>query len=70
MGGVPQEACGFCSEGLTGQKREARPLTSLATAREQFEREYIVSVLEQVDGSRTTGREDPGFVAQGLVGKV
>ncbi|MEQ1562213.1 MAG: sigma-54 dependent transcriptional regulator, partial [Nitrospiraceae bacterium] len=47
-GGVPQESCGFCSEGLTGQKREERPLTSLATAREQFEKEYIVSVLARV----------------------
>jgi two-component system response regulator HydG len=53
-GGVPQESCGFCSEGLTGQKREERPLTSLAAAREQFEREYIVSVLGRVEGNRTT----------------
>ena len=53
-GGVPQESCGFCSEGLTGQKREERSLTSLAAAREQFEREYIVSVLGRVEGNRTT----------------
>ena len=65
-GGVPQESCGFCSEGLTGQKREARPLTSLATAREQFEREYIVSVLERVDGSRTTGAKILGLSRKAL----
>jgi two-component system response regulator HydG len=65
-GGTPQESCGFCSEGLTGQKREARPLTSLATAREQFEKDYIVSVLERVDGSRTTGAKILGISRKAL----
>jgi two-component system response regulator HydG len=65
-GGTPQESCGFCSEGLTGQKREARPLTSLAKAREQFEKEYIVSVLERVDGSRTTGAKILGLSRKAL----
>jgi two-component system response regulator HydG len=65
-GGVPQESCGFCSEGLTGQKREERPLTSLATAREQFEKEYIVSVLARVEGSRTTGAKILGLSRKAL----
>jgi two-component system response regulator HydG len=65
-GGKPQESCGFCSEGLTGQKGEERPLTSLATAREQFEREYIVSVLDRVDGSRTTGAKILGLSRKAL----
>ncbi len=65
-GGVPQESCGFCSERLTGQKREERPLTSLATAREQFEREYIVSVLARVEGSRTTGAKILGLSRKAL----
>ena len=65
-GGVPQESCGFCSEGLTGQKREERPLTSLATAREQFEKEYIVSVLTRVEGSRTTGAKILGLSRKAL----
>ena len=65
-GGVPQESCGFCSEGLTGQKREERPLTSLATAREQFEREYIVSVLGRVEGSRTTASKILGLSRKAL----
>ena len=60
-GGTTQESCGFCSEGLTGQNREERPLTSLATAREQFEKEYIMSVLERVDGSRTTAAKILGL---------
>ena len=65
-GGTAQESCGFCSEGLTGQRREECPLTSLATAREQFEKEYIVSVLERVDGSRTTGAKILGLSRKAL----
>ena len=65
-GGKPQDSCGFCSEGLTEQKREERPLTSLATAREQFEREYIVSVLGRVDGSRTTASKILGLSRKAL----
>ena len=65
-GGQPQESCGFCSEGLTGHRREARPLTSLATAREQFEKDYILSVLERVDGSRTTGAKILGLSRKAL----
>jgi two-component system response regulator HydG len=66
-GGTPQESCGFCSEGLSGgQKRPAHPLTSLAAAREQFEREYIVSVLERVDGSRTTASKILGLSRKAL----
>jgi two-component system, NtrC family, response regulator AtoC len=66
-GGTPQESCGFCSEGLAGgQKRPAHPLTSLATAREQFEREYIVSVLERVEGSRTTASKILGLSRKAL----
>ncbi len=61
-GGLPQESCGFCSEGLTG----GRPLTSLATAREQFEKDYILSVLERVDGSRTTGAKILGLSRKAL----
>jgi DNA-binding NtrC family response regulator len=56
LGGTPQESCGFCSEGLT--RRKAAPgapaaADSLSTARERFEREYILAVLERVQGSRT-----------------
>ena len=65
-GGTPQESCGFCSEGLTGQNREERSLTSLATAREQFEREYIVSVLGRVEGSRTTASKILGLSRKAL----
>ena len=65
-GGVPQETCGFCSEGLTGQKRPERPLNSLAAAREEFEKEYILSVLERVEGSRTTAAKILGLSRKAL----
>lgn len=65
-GGVSQDSCGFCSEGLTGRKRSERPLTSLAAAREEFEKDYIVSVLERVEGSRTTASKILGLSRKAL----
>ncbi|MGQ0665808.1 MAG: sigma-54-dependent transcriptional regulator [Nitrospiraceae bacterium] len=67
LGGTPQDSCGFCSEGLTGGKKKAQAaLTSLATAREGFEKDYIVSVLERVEGSRTTASKILGLSRKGL----
>lgn len=67
LGGIPQESCGFCSEGLTGGKKKADgPVTTLAEAREMFEKDYIVSVLERVDGSRTTGAKILGLSRKAL----
>jgi two-component system response regulator HydG len=65
-GGSPQETCGFCSEGLTGQKRPERPLNSLVAAREEFEKEYILSVLERVEGGRTTAAKILGLSRKAL----
>jgi two-component system response regulator HydG len=65
-GGAAQDACGFCTEGLTGQKRQDRPLNSLAGAREEFEKEYILSVLERVEGSRTTASKILGLSRKAL----
>lgn len=55
LGGPPQESCEFCREGLTAGLRHASraPLTSLAAAREQFEREYIIAALGKAEGSRS-----------------
>jgi len=67
LGGAPQESCGFCSEGLTGgTKKKDLALTSLATAREGFEKDYIVSVLERVEGSRTTASKILGLSRKAL----
>jgi two-component system response regulator HydG len=65
-GGQPQDSCGFCHEGLSGGKRKDAPLTSLAAAREEFEKEYIVSVLERVEGSRTTASKILGLSRKAL----
>ncbi|MGH7260665.1 MAG: sigma-54-dependent transcriptional regulator [Nitrospiraceae bacterium] len=57
LGGPPQDGCGFCSEGITGKQAVPAggpaPMDSLAAARAQFERQYILSVLERTQGSRT-----------------
>jgi DNA-binding NtrC family response regulator len=44
-------------------------VASLATAREQFEREYIVSVLGQVEGSRITASKILGLSRKALLEK-
>jgi two-component system response regulator HydG len=67
LGGPPQDSCGFCNEGLSGgTRRKDTPLTSLAAAREEFEKEYIVSVLERVEGSRTTASRILGLSRKAL----
>jgi len=67
LGGTLQESCGFCSEGLTGgTKKKGAAVTSLATAREGFEKDYIVSVLVRVEGNRTTASKILGLSRKAL----
>ena len=67
LGGEPQDSCGFCNEGLTGKpKKKELSLTALSTAREGFEKEYILSVLERVEGSRTTAAKILGLSRKAL----
>jgi DNA-binding NtrC family response regulator len=66
LGGVPQDTCGFCSEGLTGRTERKDTNESLATARERFEREYILSVLAQTEGSKTIAAKLLGLSRKGL----
>ncbi len=68
QGGDLQESCGFCQEGLTGggAKKKEVPLTALSTAREEFEKDYIVSVLGRVEGSRTTAAKILGLSRKAL----
>ena len=67
LGGPPQDSCGFCSEGLTGGPKKADAvLTSLAVAREGFEKEYILSVLERAEGSRTAASKILGLSRKAL----
>ncbi len=66
LGGTPQDACGFCSEGLTGRKGRGGTVDSLAVAREQFERQYILSALGRVQGSRTEASKILGLSRKAL----
>ena len=66
LGGAPQETCGFCSEGLTVRKEGGRTVDSLALARKQFERQYILSVLGRVQGSRTEASKILGLSRKAL----
>ncbi|TAJ28161.1 MAG: sigma-54-dependent Fis family transcriptional regulator [Nitrospirae bacterium] len=66
LGGAPQEACGFCAEGLTGRRDKPAALGALAAAREQFERDYILAVLEQAQGSRTEASKILGLSRKAL----
>ncbi|BFU93884.1 MAG: fused response regulator of ato opeon, in two-component system with AtoS: response regulator; sigma54 interaction protein [Nitrospira sp.] len=69
-GGVPQESCGFCHEGLSvGSKSKDVPLTSLSAAREEFEKNHIISVLERVEGNRTTASKILGLSRKALLEK-
>ncbi len=52
LGGPPQETCGFCSEGLCGKTTPAPTEETLSAARDRFERQFILSILERVGGSR------------------
>jgi two-component system response regulator AtoC len=59
LGGPPQENCGFCREGLTAGSSPSPtiPLASLAEARDQFERDYIMATLDRAGGdTAVTGR--------------
>jgi two-component system response regulator AtoC len=51
LGGTVQQSCGFCREGLSVHESVA-PAESLSAARDEFERQYIVGVLERVRGNR------------------
>lgn len=68
LGGTPQAACGFCAEGLAVEAKkpiEVAPAT-LATAREEFERDYILGVLKQVEGNRTSAATVLGLSRKAL----
>jgi two-component system response regulator HydG len=66
-GGMPQESCGFCHEGLSaGGKTKDVPFASLSAAREEFEKSHIISVLERVEGNRTTAAKVLGLSRKAL----
>jgi DNA-binding NtrC family response regulator len=66
LGGTPQEDCPFCSEGVIGKPARSADVESLTIARERFERQYIVSVLGRVQGSRTVASRILGVSRKAL----
>jgi two-component system, NtrC family, response regulator AtoC len=68
LGGPSQESCGFCSEGLSvGRKKSTdATLTSLAAAKEQFERDFIVDALDKTEGNRTIAAAMLGLSGKAL----
>jgi two-component system response regulator AtoC len=68
LGGSLQAGCGFCAEGLSGEtkKSSVAAQATLATAREEFERNYILQVLKQVEGSRTKAASVLGLSRKAL----
>jgi DNA-binding NtrC family response regulator len=66
LGGPPQETCGFCSEGLSGKPGAAPAGDTLAEARDRFERQFILAVLDRVRGSRTDAARQLGLSRKAL----
>ena len=66
LGGPPQEACEFCSEGLGGRSGQEGALDSLAAARDGFERQYILSALKRVEGSKSLAAKILGISRKAL----
>ena len=73
LGGTVQDDCGFCQEGLCeGQPKFPQSLTivqprgTLAEAREHFEREFILDILERMEWSRTAASKELGLSRKAL----
>ena len=73
LGGVVQDGCGFCQEGLCeSQPKSTLPLAvvqssgTLAEAREHFEREFILDILERMKWSRTAASKQLGLSRKAL----
>jgi DNA-binding NtrC family response regulator len=67
LGGPPQPTCGFCSEGVPqagGEK--AASVESLADAREQFEKQYILKALERTKDNKTEAARILGMSRKAL----
>ncbi len=65
-GGEPQKDCGFCGD-LDGRTRTTfGGMETLAAAREQFERNHILEILQRTGWSRTTAAKVLGLSRKGL----
>ncbi len=65
-GGEPQKDCGFCGELDRGNSLKSGMMETLAGAREQFERNHILEILQRTGWSRTTAAKVLGLSRKGL----
>ncbi len=66
LGGAGNSSCGFCQEGLSGKKLSSEKLQNLAEARERFETEYIIEVLNRTNWSKTLSSKLLGLSRKAL----
>jgi len=66
LGGPPQPTCGFCSEGASMLDKRAALVDRLDTAREQFEKQYILKALERTKGNKTEAAKLLGLSRKAL----
>ncbi len=65
-GGEPQKDCGFCGEPDRRNSLKSGMMETLARAREQFERNHILEILQRTGWSRTTAAKVLGLSRKGL----
>lgn len=66
LGGPAQGDCGFCREGIVPASAVSNTIEPLSAAREDFERQYILGVLERAQGSRTEAAKLLGLSRKSL----
>ena len=66
LGGPPQPTCGFCSEGVHLAEKKAAQVERLDTAREEFERQFILKVLERTKDNKTEAAKQLGLSRKAL----
>jgi len=66
LGGPPQPTCGFCSEGASMADKRAVLVDRLDTAREQFEKKYILKALERTRDNKTEAAKLLGLSRKAL----
>ena len=65
-GGEPQKDCGFCGELDRRNSSKSGMMETLALAREQFERNHILEILQRTGWSRTIAAQVLGLSRKGL----
>ncbi len=66
LGGPPQPTCGFCGEGVHLAEKKTAQVERLDAAREEFERQFILKVLERTRGNKTEAAKLLGLSRKAL----